>query len=98
MILHVFTFHFWKVSSAFQGPQSVESSYLALADGNCIPRRWHLEGRWGIPIEKIAQGKHQAGRTQVRSWGCWDELGDVGNLWESMEFAKKIGLDFKHVE
>lgn len=40
-------------------PQSVESSYLALADGNCIPRRWHLEGRWGIPIEKIAQGKHQ---------------------------------------
>lgn len=43
-------------------PQSVESSYQALAESNCIPRRWHVEGRWGIPIEQIKSGQHQGMR------------------------------------
>ncbi|CAJ1422201.1 unnamed protein product [Effrenium voratum] len=40
-------------------PQSVEGSYEALAESNCIPRKWHVEGRWGIPIEQISSGQHQ---------------------------------------
>lgn len=43
-------------------PQNVESSYQALAESNCIPRRWHVEGRWGIPIEQIKSGQHQGMR------------------------------------
>lgn len=58
---YIFIGGFLEHIRAIQGPQSVESCYLALADGDCIPRRWHLEGRWGIPIEKIAHGKHQVG-------------------------------------
>ena len=46
----------------FLTPQSVESSYQALAESNCIPRRWHVEGRWGIPIEQIKSGQHQGMR------------------------------------
>ena len=29
----------------------VEQVYGQLADGGCIPRRWHREGRYGIPIQ-----------------------------------------------
>eukprot|EP00438_Fugacium_kawagutii_P031141 Skav201765 [mRNA] locus=scaffold1973:459868:467663:- [translate_table: standard] len=43
-------------------PQNVESSYEALAESDCIPRRWHLEGRWGIPIERISSGEHRGMR------------------------------------
>ena len=28
----------------------VEAMYQALAGANCIPRRWHPEGRDGVPI------------------------------------------------
>ncbi|CAK9040183.1 unnamed protein product [Durusdinium trenchii] len=37
-------------------PQLVESCYQALAESNCIPRKWHPEGRYGIPIERIDCG------------------------------------------
>lgn len=43
-------------------PQLVESSYEQLAESNCIPRRWHPEGRHGICIEQITSGEHRGMR------------------------------------
>ena len=43
-------------------PQAVEASYKALAESDCIPRRWQIEGRYGIPIERIQKGEYAGKR------------------------------------
>ncbi|CAE7805186.1 dsaVM [Symbiodinium necroappetens] len=38
--------------------QLVETAYGELSDANCLPRRWHPEGRYGIPIQ-VAEDSQQ---------------------------------------
>mmetsp|Transcript_5776 Transcript_5776/g.10337 ORF Transcript_5776/g.10337 Transcript_5776/m.10337 type:complete len:507 (-) Transcript_5776:46-1566(-) len=45
------------VASLVLPARLVETVYMALADGDCIPRRWHPEGREGIPIQTGEPGK-----------------------------------------